>query len=149
MMHYSEIVAEGSLDALKAIADEIATRLNVRVLKAPSPGMVMVRHVDPLEKTGFLVGEAYVTECEVEVEGRLGYGCVIGSADERALCGALVDAVFGGMSARDSGGLRGPVSHTIALDLEPLLDAERVRIEARWDAESRAVASTRVNFEVR
>jgi phosphonate C-P lyase system protein PhnG len=149
MMHYSEIVAEGSLDALKAIADEIVTRLPVRVLKAPAPGMVMVRHVDPLEKTRFLLGEAFVTECEVEVDGRLGYGCVIGSAEERALCGALVDAVFGGTSAQESGAPRGPVSHTIALEVEPLLDAERVRIEARWDEESRAVASTRVNFEVR
>lgn len=148
-MHYSEIVAEGSLDALKAIADEIAMRLSVRVLKAPAPGMVMVRHVDPLETTRFLLGEVFVTECEVEVDGRLGYGCVAGLAEERALCGALVDAVFGGISARDSAAPRGPVSHTIALDLEPLLDAERVRIEARWDAEGRAVASTRVNFEVR
>ncbi len=52
-MHYSEIVAEGNLDALKVIAEEIVRRLNVRVLKAPAPGMVMVRHVDPLEKTRF------------------------------------------------------------------------------------------------
>ena len=148
-MHYSEIVAEGGLETLRQVADAILARLNVRVLKAPAPGMVMIRHIDPLLKTRFLLGEAFVTECEVEVDGRLGYGCVLGQAEERALCGALVDAVFGGIAARHSDAPRGPVSHTMALDLEPLLDAERVRIEARWDAESRAAASTRVNFEVR
>jgi len=136
MMDHSEIVAEGSDEALREIADLIVGRLPVKVLKAPAPGMVMVRQVDPLENAFFLLGETYVTECEVEVDGRLGYGCVLGAGEERALCGAMVDAVIGG-------------THAFAAEIQPLLDAEERRIRGRWEAESTAVASTRVNFDVR
>jgi alpha-D-ribose 1-methylphosphonate 5-triphosphate synthase subunit PhnG len=136
MMEHSEIVAEASPEAVREIAELIANRLPVKVLKPPSPGMVMVRHAEPLENIFFLLGEAFVTECEVEVDGELGYGCVLGSGEERALCGALVDAVMGSR-------------HPFAGEVARLLEAEQQRIEARREAESRAVASTRVNFEVR
>lgn len=136
MMDHSEIVAEASPEAVREIAEFIANRLPVKVLRPPSPGMVMVRHAEPLENIFFLLGETYVTECEVEVDGQLGYGCILGSGEERALCGALVDAVMGGR-------------HPFAAEVAPLLEAEQRRIEARWEAESRAVASTRVSFEVR
>ncbi len=135
-MDYSEIVAEASPDAVRALADSILGRSTVRVLKAPSPGMVMVRHTDPLENTLFLLGEAYVTECEVEVDGLLGYGCVLGTGDERALCGALVDAVMGG-------------HHAMAGDIEALLGEEQRRIQEKRRGEDAAVASTRVSFDVR
>jgi phosphonate C-P lyase system protein PhnG len=133
---YAEIVAEASPAAVREIAEAIVNRLEVRILKPPAPGMVMVRHSEPLENTLFLLGEAFVTECEVEVDGLPGYGCVLGSGDERALCGALVDAVVGG-------------GHPLGAEILPMLEAERLRIQARWDAESRSVASTRVSFEVR
>lgn len=143
MIDYSEIVAEASADALREIANTIINRREVRILKPPSPGMVMVRHSDPVENTLFLLGETFVTECEVEVDGRLGYGCVLGSGEERALCGALVDAVLGGDGPASGG------DSAARPEIERLLDAERLRIEARWETESRAVASTRVSFEVR
>jgi len=136
MMHYSQIAAEGDADGLRDIAEIITSRLAVRVLKPPSPGMVMVRQVDPLENITFLLGEAYVTECEVEVDGQPGYGCVLGASDERALCSALFDAVVGG-------------NHAVAEEIAPLLDALEAQISARWEAESRAAATTRVEFETR
>jgi len=136
MMHYSQIAAEGNADALRAIAETITNRLSVRVLRSPSPGMVMVRQVDPLENITFLLGEAYVTECEVEVDGEPGYGCVLGADDERALSSALLDAVVGG-------------AHAMVSEIAPLLDAEEARIRGRWEAESKAAATTRVNFETR
>ena len=71
MMEHSEIVAEGGEEALREIAELIVNRLPVKVLKPPAPGMVMVRQVDPLENVFFLLGETYVTECEVEVDGLL------------------------------------------------------------------------------
>ena len=135
-MDYSQIVAEASPEAVRAIAEAILERREVKVLKPPSPGMVMVRHSDPLENTLFLLGEAYVTECEVEVEGRLGYGCALGQGEERALCGALVDALLGD----------GPDGEP---ELVALLEQEGRRIQERWAAESQAVASTRVSFDVR
>ncbi len=136
MMDHSEIAAEGGIEAVRDIAETIVNRLPVRVLKDPGPGMVMVRQVDPLENTVFLLGEAYVTECEVEVDGLPGYGCVLGSDRERALCGALLDALIAG-------------GHAMAFELAPRLEAEEKKIRARWDADRRAVDTTRVSFEVR
>ncbi|HVP20058.1 MAG TPA: phosphonate C-P lyase system protein PhnG [Spirochaetia bacterium] len=136
MMDYSEIAAEAGPEAVRAIAETIANRAAVRILKAPTPGMVMVKQVDPLENVPFLLGEAFVTECEVDVDGCLGYGCVLGTGDDRALCSALLDAVIGG-------------GHSAAAQIVPLLEAEESRIKARWEKESRAAATTRVSFDVR
>ena len=135
-MAYSQIAAEGAADAIREIAETIVNRLPVRILRLPSPGMVMVKQIDPLENSLFLLGEAYVTECEVEVDGLPGYGCILGSDEERALCSALLDAVIGG-------------GHVQAEEVVPLLEAEEKRIKKRWDAEARAAATTRVSFETR
>ncbi len=136
MMDYSEIAAEASAEAVRRIAEAVVNQLPVRILKSPSPGMVMVRQVDPLENIIFHLGEAYVTECEVEVDGLPGYGCVLGSGEDRALCSALLDAVIGG-------------GHAATAEIAPLLEAEEKRIRERWDTESKAAATTRVSFEVR
>lgn len=135
-MNYSEIVAEASLHGVRRIAEAILERLAVRVIKPPSPGMVMVQHVDPLENTLFLLGETYVTECEVEVDGLLGYGCAMGAGEERALCAALVDAVVGG-------------GHGVAPEITRLLRDEEREIRGRWETEGLLTASTRVSFDVR
>ena len=135
-MEYSEIVAEASVHGVLRIAEAILEHHPVRIIKPPSPGMVMVRHVDPLENTLFLLGETYVMECEVEVDGHLGYGCSLGASEERALCGALVDAVVGG-------------GHELAPEVTRLLRDEEREIRGRWETEGLAAASTRVNFDVR
>ena len=136
ILEHSEIVAEMASDAVRAIAETVANRLPVNVVKAPAPGMVMVKHVDPLEQTPFFMGEAYVTECEVEVAGSLGYGCCLGYDEERALCAAVVDAVM-----ESDNPFRG--------ELLRLLDVEESRVRAAWAREEKAVAATRVNFEVK
>ena len=135
-MDHSQIAAEAELEALENVAAFIADRHSVRVLRAPTPGMVMVRHVDPLEGTPFYLGEAYVTECEVEVDGRLGYGCCLGSGDQRALYAARVDAVMG-------------AGHSEAASLRALLQEEQDRISMRRRQEAAAAAGTRVDFQVR
>jgi len=135
-MDYSEIVAEASLPGVRRIADAILGQLDVKVIKPPTPGMVMVRHADPLENTLFLLGEAYVTECEVDVEGLLGYGCTLGAGEERALCAALVDAVIGG-------------GHAMGPDIVRYLEEEERDIQERWSTEAATAASTRVSFDVR
>jgi alpha-D-ribose 1-methylphosphonate 5-triphosphate synthase subunit PhnG len=131
-----EVTAEGELAAVRALAEEVAGQLPVQVLKAPAPAMVMVRHTDPLENTAFYLGEVYVTECEVDVDGRLGYGCVLGSSEERALCAAIVDAVVGS-------------GHPFADRLQAALEQERARLAAERQGEARALGGTRVDFEVR
>ncbi len=135
MTNYSEIASEAGPEAVRRIAELIAGRLAVNVVRAPSPAMVMMRQVDPLENTIFNLGEIFVMECEVEVDGHPGYGCVVGPADDRSLCSALLDAVYS-------------AELPITAELEPLLEEEAGRIAAERDRESRAVATTRVSFDV-
>jgi phosphonate C-P lyase system protein PhnG len=77
-----------------------------------------------------------VIECEVEVEGHLGYGCVLGSGEDRAFYAALVDAVMAS---------HGPLRAEVEPKLKQLSEAI---MRDRRD-ESKLAASTRVDFEVR
>jgi alpha-D-ribose 1-methylphosphonate 5-triphosphate synthase subunit PhnG len=133
-MHFTEIVAEGNPGAIRAIADEVVTSHEVRVIREPSAATVMVRSVDPLQKTPFNLGEVYVTECEVEVDGELGYGCVMGIERERSVYAAIIDAAVHTE--------HGPLAAEVSRRLEQVgeaLAAERAKESAR-------VAGTAVDF---
>ena len=135
-MHYSQVVAEGRLEKLKEITEKIVAEFQCKIIQHPSPGMVMVKHIDPIEKTPFYLGEAYVTQCEIEVEGKLGYGCVLGNEPERAIYGAIIDASLGnGMVVPQEVGL--------------MLDDEAKCIRQRWSCESKHISKTKVNFDVK
>lgn len=135
-MKTSEIAAEGRIEALARICQVVAARSQVRVLRQPRAAMVMVRQVDPLEHTPFHLGEAYVSECEVEVDGIPGYGCCLGRDEERALAAAIIDAVVCG-------------GHTLSDEVSLMLEAEERGLEERWSQERRAISRTRVDFDVR
>jgi alpha-D-ribose 1-methylphosphonate 5-triphosphate synthase subunit PhnG len=138
-VHYSRVAAQGDLEDLKTIAESVVESASVRVVSPPSGGMVMVRHVDPLQHTPFYLGEAQVTECEVEVDGALGYGCVLAGSDERALYAAIIDAVLGASVPNPV--LRDSVARAISAVGDDL--------RRRRDEESARTAATRVDFEVR
>lgn len=133
-MSYTEVVAEGDINAIKEIAGMIVDRLPCRVVSEPSAGMVMVKHADPLEYTPFYMGEAFVMQCEVVVDERPGYGCVLGAEPERALCGAIIDAVLG-------------TGHRLSDLISGYVAKEAAAIRDRREAEDRLIAGTRVNFE--
>ena len=135
-MDNSQVVAEGRIEKLKDIAEAIVNAFSCRIITHPSPGMIMIKHIDPIEKTPFYLGEAYVTQCEVEVDGKMGYGCVLGDDPERALYGAIIDAVAGNNM---------PVSE----DISSGLDSEKASILEKWAEESRRIAKTKVNFDVK
>jgi phosphonate C-P lyase system protein PhnG len=135
-MDYSQVVAEGRIEKLKEIAERIVTQFPCKVISHPSPGMVMVKHIDPIEKTAFYLGEAFVTQCEVEVDGNLGYGCVLGDEPERALYGAIIDSVVGS-------------SHGNFEEVNLMLELEKAYIISKWSGESKQISKTKVNFDVK
>lgn len=135
-MNYSEVVAEGDIKAIKEIAGLIVNRLPCRVIAEPSPGMIMIKHIDPLEYTPFYMGEAFIMQCEVEVDEGLGYGCALGSEPDRALCGAIIDAVIGN-------------GHPLSEWVSGLVKKEAAAIQERREVESKLTAGTRVNFDTR
>ncbi len=135
-MNYSQVTAEGRLEKLKEMAEGIVIELPCQIIQNPSPGMVMVKHIDPIEKTPFYLGEAFVTQCEVEIGGSLGYGCVLGDEPERALYGAILDAVLGNGIA-------------VPEKVKRLLEEEADEIQQGWSSESRQISRTKVNFDVK
>ncbi|MCX7709161.1 MAG: phosphonate C-P lyase system protein PhnG [Clostridia bacterium] len=135
-MHYSQVIAEGRIEKLRDIADTIVNHVPCRIISNPSPGMVMVKHTDPLEKTPFYLGEAFVTQCEAEVDGCMGYGCVLGDEPERAVFGAIIDAVLGN-------------KNRMAPSVNPMIEEEARFIKDQWTRESRQISKTKVNFDVK
>ncbi len=131
-MDHSQIVAEGRAQAVREMGELVAARLEVIVLRAPTPAMIMVSRVDPLQRTPFSRGAAYATECEVEVDGRHGYGCFLDANEERALYGAIVDGVVG-------------TGHPLAAEIAPLLEAEEAHIRERWRKEGKAAAPAKID----
>jgi len=135
-MHYSQIVSVGNIEKLKAITELVVESHLLKITSEPSAGMVMITVVDPLEKTPFYLGEVFVTKCEVEINGKPGYGCVIGQEEERALYGAVLDAIMGH-------------DHELADKIRPMLalvEEEILHCSAR---EIQLAARTRVNFDVK
>ena len=135
-MDYTQVVAEGRIEKLKEIAENIVDNAACKVIKSPAPGMIMLKEVDPLEKTPFYLGEAFVTECEVQVDSGLGYSCVLGENIERALYGGIIDAVIGN-------------KHKLAEITITKLSDEEGYIREKLIQESKEISKTKVNFDVK
>lgn len=134
-MHHSQIIAEGRIDKLKEITNLIVADSPCRLVSEPAPGMIMVRHDDPVENTPFYIGEVYVTSCEVEVYSTLGYGCVVGDDLERSFYGAVIDAAIGS-------------GNRIIDEIEPLLQSEGQYIRQKHALEKNRISKTMVNFNI-
>lgn len=135
-MNYIYVVAEGRIEKLKEIAEKIVEKMPCKIISQPSPGMIMIKNIDPLEKTYFYMGEAFVTKCEVEVGGNMGFGCVIGDEPERAIYGAIIDAVID----KDFDGKE---------QIQKMLSDEDSYLNQEWDKYYSQVSKTKVNFNVK
>lgn len=135
-MDYYKIVAEGRPERIKTAVEKIVDEFQCSVLSAPSSGMIMVKHIDPIEKTPFYLGEAFVTQCEVEIKGEIGYGCVLGDEPERALYGAIIDAVLGN-------------GFNLPHKAVEVLNDEMEYIKHKHKKEDGQILKTKVNFDVK
>lgn len=135
-MDYYQIVAEGRLEKLQVIVQRIVNEFQCKIVSGPSSGMIMVKHIDPIDKNQFYLGEAFVTQCEVEVTGNLGYGCALGDEKERALYGAIIDARLGN-------------GYDIPVDTLKLLKQEMEYISDKQIKERNQILKTKVNFDVK
>jgi phosphonate C-P lyase system protein PhnG len=105
-----------------------------RVKRPPRTGLVMATVLDPFD-TAFHLGEVLVTEAQVETDGKVASGMILGDAPQKALLLAAVEA------AEPSAGT----------ELRAVLDEFIDRLEGRSAAAaqriSRLVAATAVTFE--
>jgi phosphonate C-P lyase system protein PhnG len=127
-------IAAAAPDDVTAMLDRLWPLGPFSVRQAPRAGLVMVTVRDPFD-TPFHLGEALVSEAEVEFDGHTGYGAVCGDEPEQALLLAAVAAV------ERSG--RTAVLNAIAAPLDQL----EAKSADRKALSSRLAAATEVRFE--
>lgn len=88
------ILCECPLDNLKQETTRLLTHYQPTLLKAPGICLTMIRAEDSVESQEFYLGEALTTDCEVEVNGHIGYGICLGDEPDRAYCMAVVEAAL-------------------------------------------------------
>ncbi len=128
------VMCECPIESIKGFVEEIEKDYSIRVLKEPSVCLTMVRAEDSLEKQEFYLGEALTTECEVEVDGELGYGLCLGEEPVRGYCIAVLDAIIQS-NIEDS-------------RLSDFLDTQRSVVERREKEEYARTLKTRVDFKL-
>jgi phosphonate C-P lyase system protein PhnG len=127
-------IGAASPDDVTAMLDRLWPLGPFSVRLAPRAGLVMVTVRDPFG-TSFHLGEALVSEAEVELDGHTGHGAVCGDEPEQALLLAAVAAVA--LSGR-----------TVVLRaLAPLINQLEAKSAGAKAHCSRLAAATEVRFE--
>lgn len=129
------ILCECELEALAEFVRELEQEYNVTVVRQPAVCMTMVQAEDSVEGQPFYLGEALTTECELQVDGRSGYGLCLGDEPLRCYCIAFVDALLlspDGSLAR----------------VEAFLDRQGRLIAERQQLEYNHIQRTKVDFKL-
>jgi alpha-D-ribose 1-methylphosphonate 5-triphosphate synthase subunit PhnG len=102
----------------------------------PRPVLLMARVRETVDGELFNLGEVLATSCEVSVNGKPGWGMVLGNEPAKALCAAVIDAALRGAIPEEA---VEEVRDELSLQLAFAREARR----ERWAA----VQDTRVEFE--
>jgi len=129
-----EIIAISRKETLVPLAEEARNSLEVKAIKQ-NTALIMMRARDSVEKEIFNLGEVLISEAWVEINDVLGYSLVLGDDAEKALAGAILDAVCE---------LRHPLSEKIV----NMLKEEKKYYEKERAKEWMRIKSTKVEFEV-
>jgi alpha-D-ribose 1-methylphosphonate 5-triphosphate synthase subunit PhnG len=106
---------------------------DIRVLRAPEIGLVMVRGRIGGDGAPFNLGEATVTRAAVSLaSGETGFGHVLGRDRDKARLAALADALWQAPATRDA--------------VESVLEPVRARLAAGAALARAQAAATRVDF---
>lgn len=127
-------VCHCELAPLQELVREFEARHDVRVTRAPSVCLTMIRAEDSLESQPFYLGEALATECEVTVDGTSGYGICLSEEISRTYCMAVLDAL------RERGDETEAISAFTA--------AQCALLQDRDEREFAQVLRTRVDFKL-
>ncbi|ADG07715.1 phosphonate C-P lyase system protein PhnG [Kyrpidia tusciae] len=135
----TRILQRVPMERLSAWVDEVRRLGDVQWIKPARPGLVMMRARETVRQEDFYVGEIYVSESTVSVDGEWGYGVAMGNQPERADGLAVLDAVF--HSSREKW-------KSLVREIEDWLVAEEARQEEAWRKEFALVRRSRVDFEM-
>jgi alpha-D-ribose 1-methylphosphonate 5-triphosphate synthase subunit PhnG len=88
------ILCECALEPLEAFVRSIEANYTVQVARHPSLCTAMIPAEDSVEGQSFYLGEVLMTECELLLNGQVGYGLCLGDEPIRSYCIAFVDAAL-------------------------------------------------------
>ncbi|GGB07264.1 phosphonate C-P lyase system protein PhnG [Puia dinghuensis] len=94
MQQADYILCECALAPLEAFVRELEPQCTVQVIRHPAVVITMIRAEDSVEGQPFYLGEALVTECELNVDGQAGFGLCLGDEPVRSYCIAFMDALL-------------------------------------------------------
>lgn len=129
------ILCECELGPLEAFVREMEPQYAVQVIRHPAVAAIMIRAEDSVEGQPFYLGEALVTESELNVGGQAGFGLCLGDEPVRSYCIAFVDALLL---------LADPQLPMV----QAFLAAQDALITARMETESGHIQRTRVDFKL-
>jgi alpha-D-ribose 1-methylphosphonate 5-triphosphate synthase subunit PhnG len=130
----TEILINGSKKLAAAMAKEILDTYEATAIEDPNDGLVMVKVRESAKKSLFYLGEVFVTECKVLINGSLGIGIVAGHEKELAYHLAVIDAAYkAGLKETEGWG-------------KLLLEEDR-KIKKEKSARMNQVLKTKVSFE--
>jgi alpha-D-ribose 1-methylphosphonate 5-triphosphate synthase subunit PhnG len=128
------VAGRGCLAGLTEVILGIEERHRVEIVRVPEAVMRMIRAQDSLEGQEFYLGEALVTQCEVQVNGVTGYGMCLGDEPVRSYAMGVLDAL------REQGGLDAGVV--------AFVEGESERLERQDREEFARTMRTRVDFKL-
>ncbi len=130
----TEVLIKGSAEVSKKLAQEILKTYKVKSIEEPSNSLVMVKVRESAQQSLFYLGEVFITECKVMINGYLGIGMVKGHELELAYNLAIIDAVYNANLPETK-----EWAHVLLL--------EEGRIKAEREGLQNKVLKTKVNFE--
>lgn len=129
------IICECELEALEAFVKQLEPDCAIQVVRHPAVGTTMVRAEDSVEGQPFYLGEALITECELNIDGQPGFGLCLGDEPVRSYCMAFLDAML-------------LLSDSRLRRVEAFLSEQATLIEARIRAEHDHIQRTKVDFKL-
>jgi alpha-D-ribose 1-methylphosphonate 5-triphosphate synthase subunit PhnG len=130
----TEILIRGRAVLAADLAEQIRSTYALEVIEDPNEGLVMVKMRENAQNFLFYIGEVYVTECKVRLQGIVGVGIVRGHQPELATNLAIIDAAY-----------RARLTETA--DWLPRLQQEQEDIQQQEAHQTQLLRATQVNFE--
>ena len=135
MEHADYIICECDLEPLETFVKELEPHCAIQVVRHPAVGTTMIRAEDSVEGQPFFLGEALITECELNIDGQPGFGMCLGDEPVRSYCMAFLDALLSLSDSRQS-------------RVEAFLSEQAAIIEGHVRAEHDLIQRTKVDFKL-
>ena len=129
------IICECGLEPLEAFVRALEPHCAIQVVRHPAVGTTMIRAEDSVEGQPFYLGEALITECELNIDGQAGFGLCLGDEPVRSYCMAFLDALL-------------LLSDSRLPRVEAFLSEQAAIIDGRVRAEHDHIQRTKVDFKL-